>query len=198
MRKPTIYLAGPEVFLPDAAAVGLRKKELCAAYGFEGLFPLDGDPLDGDDQEVAAGERLVRAIYRRCEAAIRRADLGIFNLTPFRGPSADAGTVFELGLLVGLGKRAFGYSNMAADYLSRCRERAALAFDAAQNVWRDPNGMAVEDFGNADNLMIDVSLIERGGHPMVRRDVRTSELFYDLGGFETCLRLAAATLAQSP
>ena len=32
-------------------------------------------------------------------------DSGICNLTPFRGAGADAGTVFELGMLVGLGKK---------------------------------------------------------------------------------------------
>jgi nucleoside 2-deoxyribosyltransferase len=28
------YLAGPEVFLPEAIEVGLRKKRLCNKYGF--------------------------------------------------------------------------------------------------------------------------------------------------------------------
>ncbi|MDF1764445.1 MAG: nucleoside 2-deoxyribosyltransferase, partial [Oleibacter sp.] len=32
-----IYLAGPEVFLPDATLVGEQKKQLCRQYGFEGL-----------------------------------------------------------------------------------------------------------------------------------------------------------------
>lgn len=35
-----IYLAGPEVFHPDAAARGRQKQALCREYGFEGLFPL--------------------------------------------------------------------------------------------------------------------------------------------------------------
>ena len=40
-NRPRVYLAGPEVFLPDAIAVGAEKCRLCAEYGFEGLFPLD-------------------------------------------------------------------------------------------------------------------------------------------------------------
>src|SRR5258708_1028231 len=40
-RPPAAYLAGPEVFLPDAAEIGRRKKELCRRHGFEGLYPLD-------------------------------------------------------------------------------------------------------------------------------------------------------------
>jgi len=88
-----VYLAGPDVFLPDAIAVGQRKRELCSQYGFEGLFPSDNDV-----NAAAPGERRDALIYRANEGMIRRADLGIFNLTPFRGPNADAGTVFELGL----------------------------------------------------------------------------------------------------
>ena len=37
------YLAGPEVFLPEAVAIGQRKKQLCAKYGFEGLYPFDNE-----------------------------------------------------------------------------------------------------------------------------------------------------------
>ena len=40
-RRPRIYLAGPEVFLPDAIAVGAAKCRLAAEAGLEGAFPLD-------------------------------------------------------------------------------------------------------------------------------------------------------------
>ena len=43
-----IYLAGPDVFLPDAVAMGQRKREICARHGLVGLFPLDNDPGQGD------------------------------------------------------------------------------------------------------------------------------------------------------
>ena len=45
MRPPTVYLAGPDVFLANALALGARKKEICRAHGFDALFPLD-DQLD--------------------------------------------------------------------------------------------------------------------------------------------------------
>ena len=38
-----IYLAGPDVFLPNAKEIGGIKKEMCREFGFEGLFPLDND-----------------------------------------------------------------------------------------------------------------------------------------------------------
>src|SRR6476620_7652217 len=36
-----IYLAGPEVFLPNAREVGEGKRRIAAEAGFEGVFPLD-------------------------------------------------------------------------------------------------------------------------------------------------------------
>jgi nucleoside 2-deoxyribosyltransferase len=65
-----------------------------------------------------------------CEAngrVIRRADLGIFNLTPFRGSSADVGTVFELGLMTGLKKPAIGYTNCARSLRERVPGAIILA-----------------------------------------------------------------------
>ncbi len=88
-----IYLAGPDVFLSDAVAFGRRKVELCRQYGLTGLYPLD----NVDD---AAGDVSLR-IFRGNEAMMAEADAIIANLTPFRGPGADPGTVYELGYMAG-------------------------------------------------------------------------------------------------
>ena len=37
-HTPSLYLAGPDVFHPDAAGLGRAKQALCAAYGFRGLY----------------------------------------------------------------------------------------------------------------------------------------------------------------
>src|SRR3546814_5290136 len=37
----SLYLAGPDVFRPDARERGRELKALCAQFGIEGLFPLD-------------------------------------------------------------------------------------------------------------------------------------------------------------
>ena len=50
------------------------------------------------------------------------ADAIIANLTPFRGPGADAGTVYELGYMAGRGKLCLGYSNDPSSYADRVRE----------------------------------------------------------------------------
>ena len=66
-------------------------------------------------------------IFARNLALMRRADLIIANLTPFRGVSADPGTVFELGWFDGAGKPVYGYSNVAANLETRIA--AAFAAD---------------------------------------------------------------------
>src|SRR5215207_2830539 len=183
-----VYLAGPEVFLPDAAALGAQKKALCERYGFTGLFPFDSE-VDA----VLACERADRTVYRANVALMQEADCAIVNLTPFRGPSADVGSVFELGMMVGLGKCVSGYSNTTTDLLSRVRQTGSVSFNDEDRVWRDQHGMRVENFGNADNLMIDACLAEQG-HPLVRVNVADRDLYRDLRGFGECLRLAAKEL----
>ena len=79
-----IYLAGPEVFLPDAIEVGRAKQTLCEKYGFDGLFPLDYEIAN-----LPSYDRLDRVMYAANLALMREADVGICNLTPFRGISAD-------------------------------------------------------------------------------------------------------------
>jgi nucleoside 2-deoxyribosyltransferase len=174
-EHPSIYLAGPDVFLPGAAEIGARKRALCTRYGFAGLFPFDNEVPPGPGQD--------RAIYAANLAMMQAAAGGIFNLTPFRGPSADPGTVFELGLMAGLGKPVFGYTNDARDILAR----VPGAMRGADGLWRDPAGLTVEDFHNADNLMIDACLAA-AGPGIVRIDA--GGRLDGLDGFEVCLRLA--------
>jgi len=178
----TVYLAGPDVFLPDAVELGARKKALCERHGFTGLYPLD---------EIAAPAASDLEIYRACVALLRRADFGIAHLTPFRGASADVGTVYELGVLIALGKTVFGYTNDAADLLTRVRQIAPVTRDEATGVWRDGHGLMIEDFGNADNLMIDAALAAQG-FPIIRIDAPPAERYRDLTGFEACLKRAVA------
>ncbi len=115
-----IYLAGPDVFLPDAIEIGRRKVEICARHGLTGLYPLDNVvDLSASDASLA--------IFKANEAMMDAADAIIANLTPFRGPSADAGTVYELGYAAGRGK-----------LLSRLQQRPdGLSRSRRANVRRD-------------------------------------------------------------
>ena len=109
-----VYLAGPDVFLPDAVEIGRQKIEICRRHGLIGLYPLD-NVVDRAATDVSL------RIFKANEAMMDQADAIIANLTPFRGPGADAGTVYELGYMAARGKFCLGYSNDPAVYADRVR-----------------------------------------------------------------------------
>ena len=178
-----VYLAGPEVFLPDPFEVGERKKKLCAAYGLVGLYPMDNE---ADLAGLSPREAALR-IGRLNEEMIRGCDAVVANITPFRGPSADVGTAYEMGFAAGLGKVVCAYTNVAAPFAERTAAHfgGRVTRDAAGRL-RDPDGLAVEDWGLADNLMLESCVVHSGGRLVARR-VAVDALYTDLGGFEECL-----------
>lgn len=190
-----IYLAGPEVFLPDAVRMGRRKQEICARHGLIGLFPLD------NALAARAEEPLSRRIFAANTALMDQADAIIANLTPFRGPSADAGTVYELGFMLGLrqagqNKLCLGYSNIALSYRDKVRARFTLTRDKS-GVLRDEDELEAEDFGLADNLMI-IHGLERSGHALVAPAQPVADPLRDLAAFEACVAIAAGYKPRFP
>jgi len=184
---PRIYLAGPEVFLPDADDIGEEKKRLCARYGFAGLFPLDTVIAPAQTPEATGF-----VISAANEALIASADIVIANLTPFRGPSADVGTVYEIGLARGMGKAIHGYSNEPQPYTQRVFSHCGSGdiSDQATGDLRDRDGLKIEEFNLTDNLMIDGGIHASGGHFIV------SEQEAPLSCLETLERLLQ-TLQQA-
>jgi nucleoside 2-deoxyribosyltransferase len=177
------YLAGPDVFLPDAAGRAAALKAVCARYGVEGVSPLD---KLADEPAGWAALPLFRAIALRNEAHIRSAAAVIANLTPFRGPSADAGTVFEVGFARALGRKVFGWSNVATPFTERSIAASPGAVRDAQGEWRDAEGNLIEAFGLADNLMIDAAILASGGM-LLARNVPPARRWVELGCFEDCV-----------
>jgi len=147
---PTVYLAGPEVFLPDPLREADALKATCRAVGLDGLFPADNAlvPAAGEDPAAFAGR--IRAANIDM---IRRADAVIANISPFRGPNADDGTAFEIGYAVALGKPVFLWSDESGSLLDRTGRRMELT-TGTDGRRRDPTGMEVEEFGLAANLML--------------------------------------------
>lgn len=137
MHAPTVYLAGFDVFRPDAIAQGERLKACCAAQGWLGLYPLDNALPEGLQGLAAA-----RWICEANLALIRRADAVLANLNNFRGAEPDSGTAFEVGFAVALGKPVVGY----LDDGRTLREQLGGV--------RDAEGFSVEDFGLPRNLML--------------------------------------------
>lgn len=181
------YLAGPDVFLPDAVSHGRAKVEICARHGIEGCPPLNEEL---DSLERMSPEDAWRAIYDKDVAMMEAADLVIANLTPFRGASADAGTLIEVGWFLGRGKPVFGYSNSATSFAARSQAQAGAV--------RDPlPGLAVEGFGLADNLMVAGAVLQGGGTSVVLPEDGQDRAFEALDVFERCVVVAAAAMAQA-
>lgn len=148
MDRPRIYLAGPDVFRPDAREHGRRLVALCAEFGFAGVFPL-AEALPGGLSPAA----LARHIYDTNIAHIERCDAVLANLDFFRGPEPDSGTCFEVGYAVARGKPVVGYVPEAGSFAQRIRRRHP---QVAGTSGRDANGWELEEFGLALNLMLGV------------------------------------------
>jgi nucleoside 2-deoxyribosyltransferase len=174
------YLAGPDVFLPNSAIITKRKIDICLSYGVIGLSPADNVIVRkaGKSEHDFAEE-----IYLANIKMMGEADLIIANLTPFRGPSADSGTVFELGWFVGGGKRALGYSNSSVTFRDRSQLQTSIAPD-------DIKGTQIESFGLPDNLMLPFGIKNSGGYRLVTPDDQKIRHLDDLDIFEMCVRIA--------
>lgn len=139
----SVYLAGPEVFYPDAREHGRRMQAVCRAAGCVGLFPLDAEiPASPQGQSLA--------IYQANRQLIDQADAVVANLRDFRGFEPDSGTVWEVSYALARGKPVVGYCPTAATILERLQASAhGRLFDA---------DCAVENFGLPLNLMLAHSL----------------------------------------
>jgi nucleoside 2-deoxyribosyltransferase len=183
-----LYLAGPEVFLPDAADIGKVKQELCRRHGFIGLFPLDNESDPGE------GGSLSRTIFVANIAMLDDADAIVANLSPFRGASADAGTIFEVGYGYARGKKVFGYSNVRTSFVERVQRLVKGEIKKGPDGRRyAADGLAVEEFDRFDNLMIAEALLASGAN-IVLPEAAPADPWRDMQVFEQTLAVIRDTV----
>ncbi len=198
-HKPKLYLAGPEVFLPEALAYAEQQRALCEQYGFTPLHPVDNGPTFGE-RSVEALVRLYDAVklFRldplrnlmalpsedmRCAMKIylgnityvRECDIVVANCHAFRGALVDDGTAYELGLGNGLGKPTYGYLAAAIPAVQNILKRYPYTMQADGTPIDQDGYLVVDDFGTAINLMLECGMLLGGG--------RLVE-----GSIEACLR----------
>lgn len=141
-----LYLAGPDVFRPDALAWASEARRLCEAAGHTALIPLDGV------------ETTAPRIYRANIALIHEADAVIANLNPFRGCEPDSGTCVEVGYALALGKPVIGHlaiEETTTGRVARLTGKVPEISDARPIDWE---GWHIENFGLPLNLMLAVPL----------------------------------------
>lgn len=135
-----IYLAGPDVFRPNAQEHSEWMKRVCDLYGLEGKFPLDGQV---DLTGLESGPEKGLKIYQADVDLLNECDAVAANLSPFRGVSADPGTCVEIGIAIAQNKPVVLYSDDLSVYKDRA-EAAGFGKD----------GWILENFEMCDNLMM--------------------------------------------
>lgn len=193
MAPQRIYLAGPEVFLKNAKEVGEEKKALCRKYGFEGVYPIDVEVKPDGKSPRDFG----LCISEVNEGLIKSCQIAVANITPFRGPSADVGTVYEMGYAHALGKFVLAYTNVIESFTDRTvKALNGKVVRGADGLLRDELRMFVEENGLVDNLMIDGCINANSG-VLVVEEAPAGEQFTYLGGFEKCLIAAQKMTNQN-
>ena len=173
---PKLYLAGPEVFLPNALEHAELQRRLCRAYGFDPLHPLDNS-VDLTSQDLAAAMRIYTADIEQ----IRQCDLVVANCNGFRGVCMDDGTAYELGYGNALNKPSYGYLRELTPLVRRTiRDYPCRPYKDGVDI--DREGYLVADaFGTSINLMMQCGMLFRHG-ALVE------------GDFEACLKAIRADL----
>jgi nucleoside 2-deoxyribosyltransferase len=147
-----VYLAGPDVFFSEAKKRAEVLKTICAEYGLEGVFPLDADIAFTD---AMSGPEKARLIFDANVALIKSCRGVLANMMPFRGPSMDVGTAWEMGFAHALGLPVVGYTSDGRLYEDRVT----------------PDEYMIERFGGIDNLMLTEGVrackTPKNGAPMV-------------------------------
>lgn len=133
-RRRRAYLAGPDILRNDADLRRDALKALCERYMLEGLWPDENNP---------EGMRPSFVFALRTEQ-IRRADIVIANISPFRGPGLEGGTAWEIGFAVALRKPVYAYTDDPRPYGERVQGMA--------------DGMAMDSFGLIESLMVACSI----------------------------------------
>lgn len=149
--RPRVYLAGPDVFRPDAVEHLQALARSCEVLGLEPLIPSDS----GAAAAGLKGADLAQAIYE-VMSLLAKADGVVANLTPFRGAEPDSGTVFEIGVAHALGKPVVAYG-VEGNYANRVKALLPVVRDAT-GALRDAAGLEVEDYGRPVNLMLACSV----------------------------------------
>ena len=148
IRKPVVYLADFEMFLPTCDETVRYWKATCEKYGLIGRFPGEGDPVE-------PGDNFWQRVFDHDFNHMLECDMCFAQLDDWRGHEPDSGTLWELGWFVALGMPSYGFYSGPDTMLERKIEK-----HEEDGVFYDVNGFAIEDKEFAfDNIL---SLVKIG------------------------------------
>ncbi|MEK3915152.1 nucleoside 2-deoxyribosyltransferase [Paenibacillus sp. FSL H7-0331] len=148
-----IYLAGFEVFYPNALEIGANLKAECAEHGFVGLFPMDNVI---NKQPGRSKMEIASDIFHANIKLIENSDIIAANLNSFRGAEPDSGTVFEVGYACALGKKLYGYMSDDSLIWEKVAKHWGDVRLGDNGRYVDKKGMHIENLGMPINLMLGV------------------------------------------
>jgi nucleoside 2-deoxyribosyltransferase len=139
--RPRIFLSGPRRSASHGANPYGAMKEICAAWGFDAVSPLDGL----NTLELSGDDPLERAClhFSHWQRQLRGCGIYLGDLRDFQGWEPDTDVAFEAGAAWKLGKLCFCYMPDARPMKERIPHNGG--FDRAGNI--------VENFNYPANLM---------------------------------------------
>lgn len=144
-KKPKIYLAGPTCFSPDHEKLYAELKDICKEFGCQGVSPMDNEIKN------LQGQALAKAIYQANVDLIDSCDGVLACMNPFRGPSMDVGTTFEMGYAAAQKKPIVGYiTPVQPEYAQRVKNSPY----GNKTLTHCSRGWTLEQFGGGDTLMV--------------------------------------------
>ncbi|MEL7610557.1 MAG: nucleoside 2-deoxyribosyltransferase [Bacillota bacterium] len=106
MLKECLYIAGPECFYRGGFDLLNAMRRRAETLGFSVSLPND-DPLNLDHADLRLN---ADAIFANCRDSMNRSTAIIADLEFYRGPEADGGTIYEIGMAYARGMRCYGYT----------------------------------------------------------------------------------------
>jgi nucleoside 2-deoxyribosyltransferase len=149
-----VYLAGPDVFYPNPMGRATHMTQLLSQRGMVGLFPMDNQ---FEPAKYSNLKDLGIAISDANENMMRKADIIIANVQPWRGPEADDGTSYEIGFMAAQGKAVVLHTNDPRAFADRVIQDTyqGKVYQDGPVKRGDSDNMMIEEFpGFADNLML--------------------------------------------
>lgn len=151
MKLKKIYIAGPDVFLKNSLQDLNEKKNYCNKNGFIGMIPFDANV-----DFTKSNENIRKDIYEANIKMIQECDIVIANMNNFRHNEQDAGTIFEIGYGVALGKKTYIYSLDTRTVIEKTIE-VDKDYYIEESLYYDKNDMLIEGFDAKFNIMINES-----------------------------------------
>jgi hypothetical protein len=167
------YLAGPDIFYPDAVERGALMKQRLLELGIIGHFPFDNEiPKELFQDPDLAAMTIAQANEKMMLDCCQDGRIGIIlaNMNPYHGPSMDVGTAFEIGFMSALASTKsnviiLGYTANPKPFEQRVIEQfGGQDRIVSQNgIPYGPDGNMIESFGQVDNLMLPQAIQKTGG-----------------------------------